>query len=53
MHLVEQRFTSRAALSVSALFVAVLVGLTAADVASRHTFPVRPPPPAIEACYRR
>jgi cytochrome c oxidase subunit 4 len=35
MHLIEQRFTNRLAFFVSLGFVALLIGLTAADVATR------------------
>lgn len=53
MHLIEQRFANRATVLVSLLFVALLVGLTSADVASRHTFPMRPEPPLQEPFYAR
>jgi caa(3)-type oxidase subunit IV len=53
MGLAEQRFSNRFTMLVAVLFVSLLVGLTAADVASRHTFPMRPAPPATESFYRR
>ena len=53
MHLVEQRFSNRATVLVSLLFVGLLVGLTAADVATRRTFPARVEPPINEAFYSR
>jgi cytochrome c oxidase subunit 4 len=37
MHLIEQSFTNRLTIFVSLGFVALLVGLTCADVASRYT----------------
>jgi cytochrome c oxidase subunit 4 len=42
MHLYEQRAANRLVVLVSFLLLLVLVALTALDVASRHTFPVRP-----------
>src|SRR6185369_454927 len=39
MHLVEQRLTNAAVPVVCLGFVALLVGLVWADVATRHTFP--------------
>jgi cytochrome c oxidase subunit 4 len=51
MHLIEQSFTNRLAMLVSLLFVALLVGLTSADVASRQTFPARPEPAATQPFY--
>ncbi len=53
MHLVEQRFTNRVTVLVSVLFVSLLVGLTAADVATRHTFAARTEPAPDEAFYGR
>ncbi len=53
MHLVEQRFTNRVTVLVSVLFVSLLVGLTAADVATRHTFAQRTRPPETERFYVR
>ena len=53
MHLVEQRFSNRAAVLVSVMFVCLLVGLTAADVATRHTFPSHNAPPPDDAFYGR
>jgi cytochrome c oxidase subunit 4 len=44
MHLVEQRFANRFVAVVSVLFVCILVFLTAADVATRRTFPPAPSP---------
>ena len=37
MHLIEQRATARLVIVVSVLLIVLLVGLTAADVATRHT----------------
>jgi cytochrome c oxidase subunit 4 len=45
MHLVEERFASRMVVVASALFVVLLVTLTAADVATRHTSPPAPVAP--------
>jgi cytochrome c oxidase subunit 4 len=53
MHLAEQRFSNRLVALVSALFVILLVGLAAADVVSRRTFPERPRPTIGEPFYRR
>jgi cytochrome c oxidase subunit 4 len=53
MHLVEQRFSNRLAVLVSILFVTLLVGLTSADVATRHTFAQRTEPSPNEAFYGR
>ncbi|HZS37037.1 MAG TPA: cytochrome C oxidase subunit IV family protein [Polyangia bacterium] len=53
MHLVEQRFANRFVVAVSVGFVALLVGLAAADVVTRHTYAPRPEPPRDEPFYRR
>jgi cytochrome c oxidase subunit IV len=53
MHLSEQRFSSGLVMLVAVLFIALLTGLAAADVATRHTFPARPRPPGDESFYRR
>lgn len=53
MHLIEQRFTHRFAMLLSLLFVGLIVGLTSADVATRHTLPARPEPAADEPFYTR
>ena len=53
MHLAEQRFTNRLTVLVSVLFVALLVGLAAADVGSRRLFPKAPQPTADEQFYKR
>jgi cytochrome c oxidase subunit 4 len=53
MHLAEQRFTNRATVVVSVLFVSLLVGLMAADVATRHTLAARVEPAPSEAFYGR
>ena len=53
MHLIEQPFSSHMTMLVGLLFVALLVGLAAADVATRHTFPVRPAPTAGQSFYVR
>jgi cytochrome c oxidase subunit 4 len=42
MHLIEQRFVNRMVLLISVLFIALLVTLVVADVATRHTFPMGP-----------
>jgi cytochrome c oxidase subunit 4 len=53
MHLAEQSFTSRMTMLVSVLFVALLVGLASADVATRHTLQARPEPAATQPFYTR
>ena len=53
MHLVEQRFTNRMTMLVGLMFVSLLVGLTAADVATRHTFADRTRPSPDEPFYSR
>lgn len=53
MHLIEQRFSNRMTMVASVLFVCLLVGLTAADVATRHTFAARTQPAPNEAFYGR
>jgi cytochrome c oxidase subunit IV len=53
MHLAEQRFSHRATMLVSAGFVALLIGLTVADVASRRTFPAGSRPPLHDPFYIR
>jgi cytochrome c oxidase subunit 4 len=42
MHLAHGRFSTKMVVIVSALFVILLVALTAGDVATRHTFPRAP-----------
>jgi cytochrome c oxidase subunit 4 len=42
MHLAHARFSTKMVVIVSALFVILLVSLTAGDVATRHTFPAAP-----------
>src|SRR5579883_634434 len=53
MHLVEQRLTNRLAVLVAVGFAALLIGLTAADVASRHTFQAKMKPPQLDTFYVR
>ena len=53
MHLIEQRFSNRMTVLASVGFVCLLVGLTAADVATRHTFAARTRPAPDEAFYGR
>lgn len=53
MHLVEQRFTNRMTMLVGLMFVSLLVGLTAADVATRHTFADCTRPSPDEPFYSR
>jgi caa(3)-type oxidase subunit IV len=53
MHLAEQRFSNRLVVLVSVLFVVLIVGLSAADVVSRRTFPERPAPAVGDPFYRR
>ena len=53
MHMIEQPFSSHMTMLVSVLFVALLVGLAAADVATRHTFPARPEPTEGQPFYVR
>ena len=45
MHLAEERFASRMVVALSVIFVVLLVGLTVADVATRHTSPPAPVAP--------
>lgn len=49
MHLIEQRFANRIVPVVTILLVGILIGLTTADVLTRHTYPRAPAPPAREA----
>ena len=42
MHLAHGRFSTKLVVIVSALFVVLLVALTAGDVATRRTFPIAP-----------
>ncbi len=44
MHLIEQRASSQLVVLTCVVLLAILVTLTAADVATRHTFPPRPEP---------
>jgi cytochrome c oxidase subunit 4 len=53
MHLYEQRFSNRVVVLVSLFFVVLLVTLTSADIASRHTFPMRSRPTRRESFYLR
>lgn len=53
MHLAEQRFLNRLIVVIAALLFALLIGLTAADVATRRTFPAGPRPTENSAFYRR
>jgi len=53
MHLAEQRFTNRITMLVGLMFVSLLVGLTVADVATRHTFPSRTKPSPGDPFYSR
>jgi cytochrome c oxidase subunit 4 len=53
MDLAEQQFRARLAISVAVLLVMLLVGLTAADVATRFNFPPAPRPPLTDAFYRQ
>jgi cytochrome c oxidase subunit 4 len=53
MHLAEQRFTNRMTMLVGVMFVGLLVGLTVADVATRHTFADRTKPSPDEPFYSR
>jgi cytochrome c oxidase subunit IV len=53
MDMAEQPFHARLAVSVAVLLVMLLVGLTAADVATRFTIPPAPRPPLTDAFYRR
>jgi cytochrome c oxidase subunit IV len=48
MHLAHERFTNAMVPIVAAALIALLVGLTALDVATRHTFPPRPDPALLE-----
>jgi cytochrome c oxidase subunit 4 len=42
MHLIEQRFANRMIVTITFLFIVLLVSLVAADPLTRHTYPVRP-----------
>jgi cytochrome c oxidase subunit IV len=53
MHLAEQRFTNRMTMLVGAAFVTLLVGLTAADVGTRHTLADRTRPAPEDPFYSR
>jgi cytochrome c oxidase subunit 4 len=53
MHLVEHGFTVRLTVLVGVGFTALLIGLTAADVATRHTFPAHTERPASERFFVR
>ena len=53
MHLVEQRAANRLTVVVSLGFAALLIGLTAADVATRHVVPARVRPPQTDKFYVR
>ena len=53
MHLIEQRFTNRVTVLVSLGFAALLIGLTAADVATRDTSPAGDEPPRGDPFYVR
>jgi cytochrome c oxidase subunit 4 len=52
MHLVEQRFSSHVVVGVTALMLALLAGLTAADVATRQTSAPSPRPEPSDLFYR-
>jgi cytochrome c oxidase subunit 4 len=45
MELIEHRFVNSMIVVISAGFVVLLVGLTVADIITRHTFPKGPLPP--------
>jgi caa(3)-type oxidase subunit IV len=45
MHLIEQRLANRLAPVVAGVLAGILIVLTAADVATRQTFPKGPAPP--------
>jgi cytochrome c oxidase subunit 4 len=53
MHLIEQRSANRLVVVVSFGFAALLIGLTAADVATRHLEPARVQPPQTDQFYVR
>jgi cytochrome c oxidase subunit 4 len=49
MHLVEQRSTNALVVAAAVFFIVLLSAFTAADVATRQTFPPAPTPPPAEA----
>jgi len=53
MHLVEQSSSSRFAVLLAVALMAILAGLTIADVATRHTFPQRAEPMPSSGFYQR
>ena len=53
MDLAEQPFRSRLAISVAALLLCLLVGLTSTDVATRITMPKAPAPEQTENFFER
>jgi cytochrome c oxidase subunit 4 len=53
MHLVEQRAANRLTVVVSLGFAALLIGLVAADVATRQVEPARVQPPRTDKFYVR
>jgi cytochrome c oxidase subunit IV len=53
MDLSEQPFQARLAILTAVVLLALFVGLTAADVATRRVMPMRPLPEQAEAFYRR
>ncbi len=53
MHLAEQSASSRFAILVAMSLMVILVGLTAVDVDTRHTFPAKSEPFPSSVFYRR
>ncbi len=53
MHLVEEPLSARMAVLVALLFFALLITLTALDVATRHTYPPAVSPTPEQGFYRR
>ena len=53
MHLADQHASSRIAVLVAAMMIALLVGLTSLDVATRHTFPASGMPPPSSGYQQR
>jgi cytochrome c oxidase subunit 4 len=53
MHLIEQPFSSHMTMLVAVVWVTLLIGLAAADVVTRHTFPARPEPTEGQPFYVR
>jgi cytochrome c oxidase subunit 4 len=53
MHLSTQKASSRLAVLTAVTLIGLLVGLTALDVETRHTFPAQAQPPPSSGFYRK